>query len=423
MRVGMQTWGTEGDVRPFFALGHALSARGHEVELVYTSVEGRDFGALAASCRVRATDVGSAYFREHREELAPRARESFALRNPLAQVRRILADLMDPVADTMLEAGEALAARSDVMVNHFIAYPAHTAAEKHGRPVALLAFVPIFPTADHAPIGMPAWGRLLNPLAWRLMARVMESVLADRVNRLRTRVGLPSVRGVHMAALERASLGLVAVSPALIARPQDWSARAQLSGFLALPDVAQTWEPDEALRSFLEAGPPPVFLSFGSMFNIDEDQTRRVTEVLAKAVALAGVRGIIQAPASTIRDAPRKGDILYIERAPHAHLFPRCSLVVHHGGAGTTQSTLLAGRPSIVVPHAADQFYWGDLLHRRGVASKPLRSTKLEARALAERIRLVGSRPEMTARATALGQALAKEDGPRRAAELVEAMT
>ena len=36
VRVGIQTWGSEGDIRPFMALGHALASRGHQVELLYT---------------------------------------------------------------------------------------------------------------------------------------------------------------------------------------------------------------------------------------------------------------------------------------------------------------------------------------------------------------------------------------------------
>ena len=74
-RIGLQTWGTEGDVRPFFALGHALQKRGHEVRVVYTSVEGRDFGAggfdrLAdsdtASIRTRGILPGLRQKRQHR---------------------------------------------------------------------------------------------------------------------------------------------------------------------------------------------------------------------------------------------------------------------------------------------------------------------------------------------------------------------
>lgn len=41
--------------------------------------------------------------------------------------------------------------------------------------------------------------------------------------------------------------------------------------------------------------------------------------------------------------------------APYDHVLPRCKMMIHHGGMGTTHSAILHGVPQIVVPHAADQ--------------------------------------------------------------------
>jgi UDP:flavonoid glycosyltransferase YjiC (YdhE family) len=46
---------------------------------------------------------------------------------------------------------------------------------------------------------------------------------------------------------------------------------------------------------------------------------------------------------------------------------PRCALVVHHGGAGTSWATLTAGVPAVCVPQAGDQFRNAELLARAGV--------------------------------------------------------
>ncbi len=40
---------------------------------------------------------------------------------------------------------------------------------------------------------------------------------------------------------------------------------------------------------------------------------------------------------------------------PFEHVLPRTSLMIHHGGMGTTHAALIHGIPQIVVPHAADQ--------------------------------------------------------------------
>ena len=47
MRIGLQTWGSEGDIRPFFALAEGLQKAGHNVTLVVTSAEDKDYTSLA----------------------------------------------------------------------------------------------------------------------------------------------------------------------------------------------------------------------------------------------------------------------------------------------------------------------------------------------------------------------------------------
>ncbi|MFI5300062.1 MAG: glycosyltransferase [Polyangiales bacterium] len=419
MRVGIQTWGSEGDVRPFFSLAQALVARGHQVRLAYTNVEGRDFGALAADCGIDAVSVAGDYFRENKDAID--AAVSAAIRNesPLGQVRKIFEHLMDPVVDRMVDASMDLARDCDVVVGHFMTHMAATAAMKHERPFVVVTMQPVIPSKHYAPIGLPELGRLLNPLLWKIMGAVIESVLAERVNVVRRRFELPERRGLQKHAIDDCVLGLIAMSPSLFARPVDWDPRVQLCGFLGVPSGAEKWEPSPELRAFLDAG-PPVFLSFGSMFNLDPRETLDAVNLFVEALAIAGARGIIQAPAGIIAQA-RKGDhVRYVERAPHAQLFARCSVVVHHGGAGTTQTALLAGKPSIVVPHITDQFYFGKLLHARGVASAPLDRKRLAAKPLAARIQGVLADEEMTARAKALATSLASENGPLRAAELIE---
>lgn len=419
MRIGIQSWGTEGDLRPFLALGQTLLRRGHEVELVFTGVEGKDFTGLARGAGVKTRFVDDGYFIKNRDELARLARANLKHNTPRKQLEAILRDVMDPVIDSMLDAARGLAERSDVVVGHLLVHSAAAAAEERARPFVLLALQPVFASPHYPPSGAPALGRWFNSLTWRLADHIMNAALLRRANDTRRRCGLPAMQRYRAADLGSPRSVLVAVSPTLFPRPPDWGSRIQVCGFLGLGETAERWEPEPHVRRFLE-GEAPVYLSFGSMFGLDEAQTMEAIEVFAAALKLARTRGIVQAPASVIARAPRQADLCYIERAPHAQLFPRCSLIVHHGGAGTTQSAILAGRASVIVPHAADQFYWGDLLHARGVAARPLKRTKLAAPPLAARIRQVLDDPSVTARAGQLAESLRAERGADRAAELIE---
>ena len=59
VRIGIQTWGSEGDIRPFVALGHALPSRGHDVEMLYTEISDRRYDAVARSLGFTARAVAS----------------------------------------------------------------------------------------------------------------------------------------------------------------------------------------------------------------------------------------------------------------------------------------------------------------------------------------------------------------------------
>lgn len=53
---------------------------------------------------------------------------------------------------------------------------------------------------------------------------------------------------------------------------------------------------------------------------------------------------------------------------PLTTALPTCSVMIHHGGAGTTLSALAAGVPQVIVPQGADQFVNAASVSERGCA-------------------------------------------------------
>ena len=49
-------------------------------------------------------------------------------------------------------------------------------------------------------------------------------------------------------------------------------------------------------------------------------------------------------------------DLYVVKEAPYDRLFPRCSVLIHHGGAGTCGKAVRHGLPSVVIPI----FLWTD---------------------------------------------------------------
>ncbi|WP_420629532.1 glycosyltransferase [Candidatus Leptofilum sp.] len=81
---------------------------------------------------------------------------------------------------------------------------------------------------------------------------------------------------------------------------------------------------------------------------------------------------------------------------------------------------LRAGVPSILVPHFADQPFWGQRVAALGVGSKAIMRHKLTAHKLAAAIDAGVSNQTMRQKATQLGQKIRAEDGIARAVTLIE---
>jgi UDP:flavonoid glycosyltransferase YjiC (YdhE family) len=110
---------------------------------------------------------------------------------------------------------------------------------------------------------------------------------------------------------------------------------------------------------------------------------------------------------------------MYLESVPHDWLLPKCKLLIHHGGAGTTSAGLRAGIPHIVVPFMADQPFWGSRVHAIGVAPKPIRVNQLSVEKMVSAIAEVESKLILE-RVQVTGQAIRGEDGVMNVVGLIE---
>ena len=207
---------------------------------------------------------------------------------------------------------------------------------------------------------------------------------------------------------------LYGVSPSLLPEPRDWPSNAHLCGQWLAP--ARAWSPSAALQAFLTAGEAPIYLGFGSMVGFDRDTVLR-----AMIEAIDGRRALLFPGWAGLPDAPLPGNVFVLDETPHDWLFPRTSVVIHHGGSGTSHSACRAGVPSVVLPFAGDQPFWADRLHRLGVAGRALSAKGLGAASL-RRALAHAQRDETRQHARALGQRMAAEDGTATAVTRIEAI-
>ena len=399
-------------MRPFLALAEGLVQAGHDVTLAALDKTGQDSSRFAEKGGFRLIPIPQAGPPSEIE--ADREWRRLLSAGPLRQLELIY-QAFDLDAEATLAAAQALCAENDVVLGHFMVHQLRAVAEKRGIPLATL--VPIhtaLPTAENGPFGLPDLGAWSHKPAWSLARFAIGRVVLPRVNSLRRRLGLAPDRDVLGQSWVSDRLNLITASPSLCPPPADWGRQHVMCGFVDR-GVEPGLEPVPAeIEAFLAAGPPPVYLTFGSMMSLSEPYCRETAILLRDAVRLAGVRAIVQIP-----DAEFSSDseCLVVGRSPYAQVFPRCSLVVHHGGAGTTQTALRAGVPALIVAHIADQFFWGAHLAKLGAAAPPLKRKGLTARKLAEAIRRAVTMPGT--RAAELGRAIAAEDGVKVAVEAI----
>jgi len=421
MRVGLQTWGSEGDVRPFLALAGGLAARGHEVTLLVTDLNGVDYGAYARRLGFALRAVNDAHCPTG-PDLEAVGRRLFASANPLRQLRWLMRDLLEPARASLFAAARELCATSDVVVGHSVLDPLRLAAQLHAVPWVSVAFAPMgIPSALQAPFGIPDLGRWANRLSWRLAQGLVNRSFLAGINAMRAQHGLAPDGDVLTQTWASPRLNLVAASPVLVQCAPDWGAQHRVCGFLNLAPAQVLEEPAPGLEEFLSRGDAPVYFTFGSMMPPNLDYIRAVAGVWSAAVHSVGCRAVFQLPWDRLEDIASTAQVFKVRRAPHRQVFPRCALIVHHGGAGTTQAAVLAGRPSVVIAHVIDQFYWARRLQLLGIAGPPLRRKDVTAPRLAAAIRGLLAVPGAVDRAGALAAAMAREEGVATAVQAIEA--
>jgi UDP:flavonoid glycosyltransferase YjiC (YdhE family) len=411
MTILLAAYGSRGDVQPFLALALALQQAGRAVKLAAPQVFAdwvQAYGVAFAPVRFDPQNVAL-----HR---------IFRLRNPfrfLREMRTLMWQESQPVFEDFWQAS----AGTEAVICQTVATGGVDCAEGRRIPCLCVQQLPLGPTRAFRLIGTPPAPPIFSGAYNRLTHAFFEYLVwqftAHAVNRWRQQtLGLAPIprRGFYPTLRQRRIPQLLAYSPALIPKPDDWPAWYHVTGFWELP-APPGWQPPADLARFIDSGPPPVFIGFGSM---QDENPAALTSLAVEALALAGQRGVLYSGWAGLATEHLPKTVFGIQGAPFNWLFPRMAAVVHHGGAGTTATGLTAGVPNIITPFIADQFGWAMLLHELGLTPQWTPVRQLTAAKLAAAIIQAVSDPELRHCAAALGARLHAEDGLGQAVAVIE---
>ncbi|MEU4805473.1 glycosyltransferase [Actinosynnema sp. NPDC023587] len=351
MRVLLSTYGSRGDVEPLVALAVRLRERGAEVLVCAPPDE--DFARRLADFAVPLVPVG------------PSARELTRAAPPPSSLPQRAAELIADQFEAITPAAEGCDA---VVATGMLpaAAGALSVAEKLGIPAVSVTFQQLtLPSPHHPPLAYPGRpfpaGETDNRVLWDLDAQSTDALFGEALDTNRVANGLPPVD--HVRDYVVGDRPWLATDPVL----DPWRQPADLdvvqTGAWVLPD-GQPLPPD--LVAFLDAGPPPVYVGFGSM---PMHASTDVARVAVEAVRAHGRRVIVARGWAGLALTDDRDDCFVVGETNQQALFSRVAAVVHHGGAGTTTTATRAGAAQVVVPQAADQPYWAGRVAELGIGA------------------------------------------------------
>jgi sterol 3beta-glucosyltransferase len=408
MKIAILTYGSRGDIQPFLPLSVRLMEAGHAVK-------------LAAPARFRNL------VEEHRIDFVPLAGDpedlSRRLNNAGQNFIKLLNEMMTHTTQIGMQVwrqAQEACEDVDLIVHTFLhAVGAHTLAREKNIPDIHIQTFPMFTaTGDYPNITWPNWNvRLLNRLTHKIAGQITWWTSQIGFERVRRRTGLPRRRLYWPFADDSRrprSPILCAWSPTVLPASSDWPPSVHVTGYYFFPrNVA--YQPPSELLSFLQAGEPPVCITFGSMVNRDRE---RIDQIVREALRQTAHRGVILSGWSRVENRSST-DLFYLDAAPHDWLLPRCKMVIHHGGAGTTAAGLRAGIPNLVIPFMGDQLFWGKRVYTIGAGPMPVHVDRLSVNNLT-RVIVEAEKASIREYARMIAQQIQNEDGVGLAVKWIE---
>jgi UDP:flavonoid glycosyltransferase YjiC (YdhE family) len=304
-------------------------------------------------------------------------------RNPLRMLKEIFRYFKEQPS-LQVQQMQAICEGADAMIYAGLAiFVAPSVCERLRLPgFGVLYTTCLLPSNQHPPPtlpwhGLPKW---FNDMLWRVDRPFGNWVMRGTLNKMRRLLQLEPVPDIwtHLIGTQPSVL---AVDEVLLPPDNRWQGRYPYANFLYFADPSTL---DHELDSWLADGEPPVFVGFGSMSGSGTD---RISNLIIEAVSATGLRCIVGAGWAGLGEGVLPASWRVVRDAPHALLFPRTAVIVHHGGSGTTAQALRSGVPQVILPLILDQFHHAHRMYVARLAPHPIPMEKITAVELTQAIR------------------------------------
>jgi vancomycin aglycone glucosyltransferase len=402
MRILLVSHGTRGDVQPIVALGVALKARGHLVQLVAPA----NFVTWVRGCGLDMQSDGV--------DVESLLRSSGTGLQSLSWQMRYLSDTTPLLFEPVARASEGC----EVIVCAGIQFAAASVAQWRNVPYAHVVFCPCATPNSATPppnVHTQTLPRWINRLLWQAGGPLADLALRGPINRGRATLGLEALDNPISQILNGRTI--LAADPDLGPLPDDAPKGAMTTDAWVLEEPGAL---DARVEAFLQQGPAPIYIGFGSMI------APRAPELVAQAVAAVraiGRRAVISGGWAALEAHIQEADdVITVDNVPHSLIFPKVAAAVHHGGAGTTTAAARAGVPQILLPHILDQYYWAHRVEVLGLGPPAVPVERVTVELLRDRMNRGVNDPFIQERVKRLAPLVTARNGVTAAVEKIEAL-
>lgn len=415
MRIVLNTFGSLGDIHPYMAIALELQSRGHEAVI-----------ATLPAYREKMESAGIEFFPVRPDIPEPQSQDAELIEKimePKTGGRFLTEEVIFPAVRDSYTDLLAAVKGADLLVTHPAAPAGPLVGRKTGLPWISTVLAPLsFFSAYDMPVP-PFWQwtsklRVLGPRFTKFFLDVMKSSYkAKAVTAFREELGLSDTGNPMFEGQYSPLLVLALFSPLFGQAQPDWPKQTEITGFCFYDGRHQMPMPAE-LERFLADGPAPLVFTLGS------SAVWVAQDFFAQSIEAAqrlGQRAVLVVGGERNRLTSLPEGMIAVDYAPYQSLLPRASVVVHHGGVGTTSQGLLAGVPTLIVPFAFDQSDNAEHARRLGVSRTVYRNSYRAPR-LERELRELLERSEYRRNAIEVSNKLKQENGPARAADLIESV-
>ncbi|MCC9168414.1 glycosyltransferase [Pontibacter harenae] len=414
-RIVISTYGSLGDLYPYLAIGNVLANNGHQVTIA---------GGVSLQKKVEELGLAFAPLRPNLD-LSDRVtmKSAMDLRTGSETLAR---KLIFPYIRQNYEDLTLAVQKADLLINHSYCFAGPIVSEKTGIPWISCNLspnnfwspydapvIPMFPWMVHLPGLGPGPNRLLMQAV-----RLVTHQWCKPIYQFRKELGLPTPKHPLMEG-QHSPHKVLALFSSLMARKQsDWPANACVTGF---PFFKEEQELPPEVEHFIQQGEPPIVVALGSSVVLNAEAVYKCCQ---DVITDMGKRAIFVGAEHTLNEEAKAKyahheHILLAPYLPYASIFHKSSLVIHHGGIGTTMEALRAGKPMLIVPHSFDQPDNALRIERLGVGTY-LYSAHFTKKRLKKTLCLLLYDSAYAAAAQRAAEVVRAEDGAATASEYIE---